>query len=210
MTTAATKAMEPAESRPVPDPTTLTTQQLIREIGAVREIIETRLDGMDKAIELLQKSSDKFPEFVKSEVVTLFKLHQEKFESVQTQFQERDVRDERSSRDSKTAVDAALSAAKEAVGAQNASSALAIAKSETATDKRIDQQGTLIANATKALDDKIDDLKERLTRIEGKAEGKVTAVADHQTNTGMIVGIIGAVFMVIFGLAGIAIALYRK
>lgn len=34
--------------RPVPDPTALTTDQLRREIAALRELLEARLDGMDK------------------------------------------------------------------------------------------------------------------------------------------------------------------
>lgn len=40
--------------RPGPDPTTLTTQQLERQLLGLREIIETRLDASDRAIELLQ------------------------------------------------------------------------------------------------------------------------------------------------------------
>jgi hypothetical protein len=38
--------------QPVPDPTKLTTEQLRRELTALREIIETRLQGMDRATEL--------------------------------------------------------------------------------------------------------------------------------------------------------------
>lgn len=34
------------DSRPIPDPTILTTEQLHREIGALRELVETRLDGL--------------------------------------------------------------------------------------------------------------------------------------------------------------------
>ena len=47
---------EPAASatgwRPIPDPTILTTEQLRRELAILREIIETRLDGMDRATQL--------------------------------------------------------------------------------------------------------------------------------------------------------------
>lgn len=42
----------PADWRPVPDPTKLTTEQLRRELATLREIIETRLDAMDRATEL--------------------------------------------------------------------------------------------------------------------------------------------------------------
>lgn len=38
--------------QPVPDPTKLTTEQLRRELATLREIIETRLLGMDRATEL--------------------------------------------------------------------------------------------------------------------------------------------------------------
>jgi hypothetical protein len=38
--------------QPVPDPTRLTTEQLRRELATLREIIETRLGGMDRATEL--------------------------------------------------------------------------------------------------------------------------------------------------------------
>ena len=40
------------EWRPIPDPTKLTTEQLRREVATLREILETRLDGMDRAIAL--------------------------------------------------------------------------------------------------------------------------------------------------------------
>lgn len=37
---------------PIPDPTRLTTEQLRRELATLREIIETRLHGMDRATEV--------------------------------------------------------------------------------------------------------------------------------------------------------------
>jgi hypothetical protein len=39
--------------QPVPDPTRLTTEQLRRELATLREILETRLHGMDRATELV-------------------------------------------------------------------------------------------------------------------------------------------------------------
>jgi Fe2+ transport system protein B len=172
--------------RPVPDPTVLTTQQLWREVAIVRELIETRLDGMDKAIELLQKTTDKQPNFIESQIMQLQRLHEEKFRSVAIQFVERDTRTEQTSRDSKVAVDAALQAAKEAVGEQNKSSAMAIAKSEAATTKQIDQIGVIIQTNTAGFNDKIDDIKSRLTIIEGKATGAGNL-------WGIIVGVAGLV-----------------
>jgi hypothetical protein len=153
-------------STPVPDPTLLTTQQLHRELTSLRELIETRLEGYDKAITLLQSTLDKSPS-----IAEMYASHGEKFHSIQTQFTERDIRTEQTARDSKVAVDAALQAAKEAVGEQNKSSALAIAKSETSTTKQIDQISVLIDNTRKSFDDKIDDIKQRLTSMEGMRKG---------------------------------------
>lgn len=217
---------------PIPDPSLLTTKQLQREVFGlrelletrlvgtdttsrlVREIIETRLDGMDKAIRLLQDTADKFPARIDEKITALKEVHQQKFEamfdtniekfsSIQTQFRERDVRAEQSSKDSKVAVDAALQAAKEAVGEQNKSSALAIAKSETATVKQIDQLATLIQSMTKGFDDKIGDVKDRLTRIEGKGEGTDKSRQTQQSSSSFIVAIIGMVVGLVIGAVGL-------
>ncbi len=194
--------------RPVPDPTALTTQAILRELGSLREVLEAvidgqkslfdvRLDGMDKAIVLLQTIMDKQPGIVDQKISTLQKLHEEKFASIGTQFIERDTRTEQTSRDSKVAVDAALQAAKEAVGEQNRSSSLAINKSEAATGKQIDQIGLLIGQNAKATDDKIDDLKERLTRMEGAEKGQSNAWVWIFAAIGALVGLAGIVVAII-------------
>ena len=170
------------ETRHEPDPTLLTTQQLLREqdnlrelvnarLAGLKEAIETRLEGSDKAVELLRGQTDKLPTSIVDAVHQLQSLHEEKFRSIETQFVERDTRTEQTSRDSKVAVDAALQAAKEAVGEQNKSNALAIAKSEATFTKQIDQIGVLISTLQKGLDDKIDDIKGRLGAIENSKKG---------------------------------------
>lgn len=197
------------DSRPNPDPTVLTTEQLermkdivFREILASREIVEskligirtvfeTRLEGMDKAINLVQLQTDVFPAKVQVEVGHLQKLHQEKFDSIATQFRERDTRTEQTSRDGKMAVDAALQAAKEAVGEQNKSNALAIAKSEATFTKQIDQIGVLVSSMGKGFDDKVDDIKGRLTAIESQKKGAGDVWAIWFAATGFAIGIGG-------------------
>src|ERR1035437_2788492 len=156
----------PVMAVPVPDPTVLTTQQLLREIATAREVIETRLNGMDKAIELLQASSNRFPSFVEQAVGRLQELHEEKFRSIEVQFKERDTRTDQTSRDSKVAVDAALSAQVKSVDAQNISNSLAISKSEAGFTKQIDQIGALIQATGQRTDDKIDEIKTRLSSNE--------------------------------------------
>ncbi len=133
--------------------------------------VNAKLEEKDKIIDL--------------KVAALQSIHEEKFASIRVQFVERDTRTEQTSRDSKVAVDAALQAAKEAVGEQNKSSALAIAKSEASTTKQIDQQGTLIQSTTAGINDKIDDIKERFTSydarmsaFEARTEGRSKGLSD--------------------------------
>ena len=184
------------ELRTIPDPSILTTHQLLREITMLRELIETRLDGMDKAIELLQTSTDRFPTVVGYEIKQLQALHEEKFHSISIQFSERDTRTDQSSRDSKVAVDAALQAAKEAVGEQNKSSALAIAKSEAATTKQIDQIGFLINTTTLGVTDKIDDIKSRITSVESHSKGLGDGWGYVVGGVGIMIGLSSVIMMV--------------
>jgi len=146
---------------PVPDPTVLTTQSLLREIASLRELLETRiagvgdifaerLGGMDKAIKLLQEYTRQLVADIDNKIENLRKLHQEKFDGIEKRFQ-----------DQKEALATALNAAKEAVGEQTKSSGAAIQKSELSTGKQIE-----------GLDSKITDIKERIDRIEGKGEGR--------------------------------------
>jgi hypothetical protein len=187
----------PSGTTPVPDPTILTTQQLVAAIAAVREILETRLDAMDTATNLNKEQMDKIPSMIDDKIRQLRVLVEEKiaglmekFHSIDVQFKERDTRTEQSSKDSKVAVDAALQAAKEAVGEQNKSSALAIAKSEASTNKALDQIGTLITTTNKALDEKINDLKGRLDRGEGvKAQAVENKGQQNWQTSAVIAGV---------------------
>jgi hypothetical protein len=136
-------------------------------IKDVKEILETRFVGIDRAIDLLQETQNRVPILMDEKLNQLRSLHQEKFDSIRIQFAERDTRTEQTAAGVKIALDAALQAAKEAVAEQNRSFALATGKSETATMKQIDALGLAIQTANKGLDDKIADMKDRLTRIEG-------------------------------------------
>ena len=138
-----------------------------RHTEDVKEILETRLVGMDRTINLLQDTQNRVPMLTDEKLIQLRSLHEEKFASIGVQFAERDTRTEQTAAGVKIAVDAALQAAKEAVAEQNRSFALATGKSETATMKQIDALGLAIQTANKGLDDKIADMKDRLTRIEG-------------------------------------------
>jgi chromosome segregation ATPase len=158
---------------PVPDPTVLTTEALARAIAAERdylnaqlEVLRERLRGIDRATELLNETVNRVPTDLQREIKHLRELTEERDRSVQTQFRERDTRQERESRDNKVAVEAAFSAQKESASEQNKSNTLAINKSEQATVETIAKLAELFKTSTDGLAGKLDDFKERLTRSE--------------------------------------------
>lgn len=163
----------PKESRPLPDPTLLTTQQLQREISLQENAVNTRFDGMDKAIELLQKFADKSPTMavLEQQIGSVTLLVEEKFNGVEKQFAERDKRTEQLSLADKTAIAAALQAQKEAAGAQAESNAASTAKQELAFTKLLEQIQQTQSAMNKSTDDKINALTGRLDRGEGHSKG---------------------------------------
>lgn len=166
----------------VSDPTPLTTQQLLRENLWLRELIEARIKGLegrmeagDEAVRLLQTFADRTPTTmdVNGAVERLREVAFQKFEAVKIQLLERDAVADKASKDVKSAVDAAFAAAKEAVSEQNKSNALSNAKTEASFTKQIDMLNDSKKTEMKAVDDKLNDIKERITVIESK-----TSVSD--------------------------------
>jgi hypothetical protein len=100
-------------STPNPDPTALTTEQTNKSIAALeklfeaklialKDVMETRLGAMDKAVILLQSANSQTPEKISDAVSQLREIHEEKFSSVAVQFKERDTRSEQTAKDAKS------------------------------------------------------------------------------------------------------------
>ena len=211
-----TNDSSPSRSTPVPDPTQLTTEAVTREIKQLKELLETRLNGMDTAMEIFREELTRSPTEVDRQIqhleallVEKFRTVDEKFASVVTRFNERDVRSERESKDNKVAVDAALSAQKEAAGAQNESNATAMTKSENGFTKQIDNISELIRTTANGWDRQMSDLKERVTRIESEYVGRAKETQDKgaeviqkqgsDKNVIALVGMIGGLLFAIVG-----------
>lgn len=164
------------------DPSPLTTQLVLREIASLKELLQTRLAGVEKSIDVAHDNLVRFPTEVQKAIASLQDLtdtkisYENKLVGLQINHIEKQfnwieqVRIEQK-RDTATAVDAALKAAKEAVTEQNTSNVLAINKSETATSKQIDQLAILVTTGIKNLDDKIIDVKDRVIGREGSGTG---------------------------------------
>ena len=113
-----------------------------------------------------------------------------RFNAVDQRFTERDTRTEQAAQESRISLDAALAAAKEAVGEQNKSNNQSISKSETSTMKLIEGLQVLMSTNTDATNDKIADLRTRLDRGEGNITGatnlRIAQRAGVSQNTAVI------------------------
>jgi hypothetical protein len=197
-----------AGSRPVPDPTELTDKAIAKAIAAERDyvigqlaVISERINGIDTATDLRLLVIDALPARIVNEVTHLELLHEEKFKSIETRFAERDMRAERESRDNKVAVDAAFAAQKESAAQENRNNQKAIDKSEAGTAEKIDKLSELFSTTIKALDDKIDDLKDRTRSIEATKNG----ATENRTSIYATVAVIGSVIVASIAVIGLAI-----
>ncbi len=166
-------------------------------ILASRSILETRLEGMDRATAILAENVNRVPTVLDREISRLTVLTDEKFIGVQRQFSDKALLASAGETAAATAVAAALQAQKEAAAAQNAANAASITKSEVATNKQIADLQSLIAAKTSALDDKLVTIADRLTRIEGNMSGIASRRTESRLDTGTV---LGAISLIVVGL----------
>lgn len=161
-----------------PDPSIRTIEQLQREVSSLKELHGVRLEAMDKAIAVAHDDLVRVPTDVQKAVTALkevllemFKTVEGKFDEVKLQFELIEKQRVEQKADTKAAVDAALTAQKEAVKEQTAASEKSILKSESATKERIDLQAKDLRTSGDSTNQQVSDLKERVTTIEGKTTG---------------------------------------
>ena len=166
-----------------PDPSVLTSEAIeqtrlrLRDyLAAQMEILATRLDGMDEATKVLHETVTRTPTDIDQAIRHLKELHAEKFDSVKEQFAGRDE-----------AVKAAFAAQEKQAQAQDAGNQKAIDKSEKNTLETIKQT-----------DGQIDDLKERVGKIEniklgaGESRSNIYAFAGFVVAMVLIVNVLAA------------------
>jgi len=180
-------------TKPDPDPTVLTTENLRREIGNLKDLIEVRLTENAKAITLVQTATDKFRDeatlltqqaisHLKDLMIAVMQGHvaalagkieksqgetDERFRAIQTQFTLLGKATEQLDVANKTAIAAALQAQKESAGETQKTSQAAIAKSESSTSESIRTLTATFSQQFSSATDRFNDLKSRLDRGEG-------------------------------------------
>jgi hypothetical protein len=181
----------------IPGPPYLTTEELRRDVSALREILQARLDGMDRATVVLSETVNRTPTAIQVAIANLQALHDEKFKAIAQQFVERDTRTDQAAKASKEALDAALLAAKELVSQQNEANAQAADKAEQSTIKQIDQIGIRIDTTQKGLEDRLTELKERVDRGEGSIVGASGQKSESRLNVGTLIAVVGLVVSIL-------------
>lgn len=202
-------------SRPVPDPTVATTDQLLREIAALRREVEQRDLAWNGAHQDLKDSQitqhSDLKEILLNSIAASRDLSDEKFTAIDEKFAAQDQRTAEQKKDTKDALDAALAAQKEAVKEQTLSSEKSILKSETATTERIKATEQLLATSSKSTDEKIAAVEKRVDRIEaaklGAGEAQVITRDTHTDARAMAMIVLTVVSLLIAAALGIVAAL---
>lgn len=175
-------------------------------VAQFRELMEARIASLIEAdsnsmiqrellVHQITESQEQLSHLFEQRIASLTETVAVLKTTVNERFTQGDVQTEKAARDVKSAVDAAFAAAKEAVGEQNKSNALSIAKSEVATTKQIDQLSENLRISVKNTDDKIDgiknnfddkytDLKDRVVAMEarGSVNDPSTVIALKELN----------------------------
>jgi small-conductance mechanosensitive channel len=174
---------------PPPDPTALTNDALRREIALLRKSLNRRFEGIEAELNSRLQSGEK--------------LMNVKFRSVEQRFVSNAEQRSESQAATTTAVAAALQAQKEAV-----------AKSEAATSKQLEQLTVTFETRGESLRRSIDENKERLTSearelraaiasVDAKVYGSQQQRRGSDTTRTMTFGLIAA----IVGVAGVILAI---
>ena len=131
---------------PIPDPTKLTIDAVATARVEIEKLFDTKVNALHLDVSRLAAIIAELPNLDRERRRDFEKLLEQKFVGVATEFTMRDI-----------ALAAAFKAAEAAVAQQNQSNTLAIEKAGAAFTKQID-----------GLDEKIDDIKSRLSELSGK------------------------------------------
>lgn len=162
------------DSRPVPDPTVLTTDQLLRAIDSLQALLETKIDASEARAGIQIEAIDRY-------------------------FQEIEARRIEQKRDVHDAVTTAMESQKALMDSQSAASKEAVTKAENATTKQLDQMMETFTSSLGSATDATNEIRSRVSRIESVRVGERQQVDSGQKQ----IQAVGAVLSIIVTLAAI-------
>lgn len=189
--------------RPIPDPTVLTTKQLRRQTKSLRELLESRIAGMERAASL-------YADGMNHAISDLKTLYDEKFVGIDKRFTERDLRANAINNANQLAVQTAFTTNKESSLAHHTAVTDSMRKTEEGFKDRLSSLETKIDFNKQNLDGSLYDLKDRITRLEAAAlTVRETRQEGHMT-VGSLVGIVGAIVGVFMLIVVLGFGLYNS
>jgi len=173
------------------DPTALTTAQVQREVASLKELLEARVEAVEKGIIIAHDDLVRVPTEVQKQVGNLRELHEQKFTEQAALRDEKFASVQKQFDGNKTAVDAALAAVKEAGN-----------KTEAGFTKQIDQLTALFQTGIKAVQGQIDDIKINSSRGEGKGEGSKETKSEQRDNSKYLIAVLGLALAILAFIVG--------
>jgi hypothetical protein len=143
------------------DPTALTVDRVLREIGLLRGSVALQIKALEELLD-------------------------EKLKAVDREFALIEDRRKEQKEDTRSAVDAALIAQKEAVKGQTAASEKAIEKSEKSFTSQIAALEATLQTSIVSLTTSLQDMKDRIGRIESHTAGGKEAIIDMRAVIGLV------------------------
>jgi hypothetical protein len=179
------------ERRPVPDPSNLTQSAIDRAVSAMLTLVDEKIDGAKRTIQAIIEGHWALDETrfanIKRELELAIsrrtELDAERFGAVSLRFNERDLRFAQQNADHQASISAAL-----------ASANAATQRLETTFSKQIEALGARLDAQAIAQAERITDLKDRISGVEGERKGATTS-------TTLVIGIVGSMLV----LAGLVI-----
>jgi LPS O-antigen subunit length determinant protein (WzzB/FepE family) len=160
---------------------------------AVIDPTKNVLDLVKAAVERLNDLREAQEKFLLSELSGLKTNVDTKFDGIESRLQANEARRIESKEDNQKSLDAALSAAKEAVKEQ------ATTSKETTT-----QQNQTFTAQLGGVERSVADLKERLDRGDGRGAGQTDQRSESRSNVGMIAVVLGAIYGLVMTLIAVA------
>lgn len=199
------------------DPSALTVAMLEKAIGQLREFYDAQLASLKEGIAVAHEDYVRVPtlldraisetralydtkigdikELLTEKIEAAAAVREEQFRALDVQLQGRAERDRDLDLARENALNHALAAAKELVAASNNN-----------FTKQIDGLQTSFGSQIKALDEKVNDLRERLTHVSSAAQGGTTEQTRRRQDSGLLV----AIGSMLLAAVAIAFAVFQR
>lgn len=152
-------------------PSEPTTNLILREVNHIRELLEARIDAIEAATRVAHADLVRVPTDVDKQISNLRAQIEEKFQTISCR----------------------IDAGEKAASKQDDTFKLSIDKSETYITKQIDGLGDTLKTDVGGLRLQHDDVKQRLTKIEGMNLGSRETTGTTQRSNSFVVAVISVV-----------------